>query len=108
MMILVSAPRITSSSTPGPHGKRFQTHCLSTPNIQIRRSSDLNLCFGLRGTEMQSDDIIVGAGSCGAALAARLSEDASFCSKLVPGYRTIKETPDDLLDRTISMATTAG
>jgi len=64
--------------------------------------------FGLRGTEMQSDDIIVGAGSCGAALAARLSEDASFCSKLVPGYRTIKETPDDLLDRTISMATTAG
>jgi len=56
---------------------------------------------------MQYDDIIVGGGSSGAALAARLSEDANRTVLLIeagPDYRTIKETPHDLLYTTISMA----
>ena len=55
---------------------------------------------------MHYDDVIVGAGTCGSVLAARLSEDPARSVLLIeagPDYPTLAETPADLLYGQVSL-----
>ena len=55
---------------------------------------------------MHYDDVIVGAGTCGSVLAARLTEDPARSVLLIeagPDYPTLAETPADLLYGQVSL-----